>query len=98
MGDWTFFYWAWLISWSPFVGTFIARVSKGRTLQEFIIGVVFVPAFASLIWIVIFGGTGIHFQHVEGINLTENIIAGVVTYIFYSILRFIYYNYAVHGD
>nr|WP_273716746.1 BCCT family transporter [Alkalihalobacillus pseudalcaliphilus] len=75
MGDWTFFYWAWLISWSPFVGTFIARVSKGRTLQEFIIGVVFVPAFASLIWIVIFGGTGIHFQHVEGINLTENIIS-----------------------
>ncbi|WP_227002647.1 BCCT family transporter [Salicibibacter kimchii] len=74
LGEWTFFYWAWLISWSPFVGTFIARVSRGRTLQEFVIGVLFVPAFTSLIWIVVFGGTGIHLEHILGADLAETVV------------------------
>ncbi|PTL39970.1 BCCT family transporter [Alkalicoccus saliphilus] len=60
VGEWTFFYWAWLISWSPFVGTFIARVSKGRTVQEFIFGVLMVPTAVSALWFVTFGGTGLH--------------------------------------
>lgn len=73
MGEWTFFYWAWLISWSPFVGTFIARVSRGRTLRQFVFGVLFVPAFASLIWIVTFGGTGLYLEHVQGADIAETI-------------------------
>ncbi|GAB3799156.1 BCCT family transporter [Virgibacillus kimchii] len=73
LGEWTFFYWAWLISWSPFVGTFIARVSRGRTLREFVFGVLFVPALASLVWIVTFGGTGLHLEHEQ-----EAGIAGTV--------------------
>ncbi|WP_088104945.1 glycine betaine uptake BCCT transporter [Halalkalibacter urbisdiaboli] len=59
---WTIFYWAWWISWAPFVGTFIARVSKGRTIREFIIGVLAVPAIFGAFWFSVFGGTGIFMQ------------------------------------
>lgn len=56
---WRIFYWAWWIAWAPFVGTFIARISKGRTIKEFILGVSIAPAFASIIWFSIFGGMGL---------------------------------------
>ncbi len=56
---WTAFYWAWWISWSPFVGMFIARVSRGRTVREFVICVVFVPTVVSILWMGAFGGTAI---------------------------------------
>ncbi|MCA2017503.1 BCCT family transporter [Vibrio tritonius] len=56
MHAWTVFYWAWWISWSPFVGMFIARVSRGRTVREFMIAVVFVPTLVTMIWMGIFGG------------------------------------------
>lgn len=56
---WTVFYWAWWISWSPFVGMFIARVSKGRTIREFIIAVLLVPTLVSLIWMAAFGGSAL---------------------------------------
>ncbi len=59
MGDWTLFYWAWWIAWSPFVGMFIARVSRGRTIREFVIGVLFVPVGFSTIWLTVFGNTAI---------------------------------------
>lgn len=65
MNNWTLFYWAWLISWSPFVGTFIARVSKGRTLGEFMFGVLIVPTVATLVWFVAFGGSGL-FMELQG--------------------------------
>ncbi|TKB48835.1 BCCT family transporter [Ferrimonas sediminicola] len=56
MHGWTVFYWAWWISWSPFVGMFIARVSKGRTVREFIIAVLIVPTLVTLVWMSVFGG------------------------------------------
>lgn len=56
---WTVFYWAWWISWSPFVGMFIARVSKGRTVREFITAVLIVPTSVTLIWMSVFGGLAI---------------------------------------
>lgn len=56
---WTAFYWAWWISWSPFVGMFIARVSRGRTVREFIVSVLIVPSLASVLWMTVFGGTAI---------------------------------------
>ncbi|TWI55842.1 glycine betaine uptake BCCT transporter [Halalkalibacter nanhaiisediminis] len=59
---WTIFYWAWWISWAPFVGAFIARVSKGRTIREFVIGVLAVPAVFGAFWFSVFGGTAIHLQ------------------------------------
>ncbi|MFC4601364.1 BCCT family transporter [Cohnella hongkongensis] len=57
--DWTIFYWAWAISWSPFVGAFVARVSKGRTIREFIMGVMTVPPAIACFWIAAFGGTAL---------------------------------------
>ena len=60
LGSWRLFYWAWFIAWAPFVGVFIARISKGRTIREFVLGVVLVPAFASCIWGAVFGSLGIH--------------------------------------
>lgn len=58
--DWRVFYWAWWISWTPFVGIFIARISRGRTIREFIIGVIVVPSIASIIWFSVFGGVGLN--------------------------------------
>lgn len=60
--NWTIFYWAWWIAWSPFVGTFIARVSRGRTIREFIIGVLAVPTVFCALWFGVFGGAGIHME------------------------------------
>lgn len=60
--DWTIFYWAWWISWSPFVGSFIARISKGRTIREFIIGVLAAPTLFCALWFTVLGGTGTHFE------------------------------------
>ena len=58
--DWTTFYWAWWIAWAPFIGTFIARISKGRTVREFVIFVLILPTLLCLIWFSAFGGTAIH--------------------------------------
>jgi choline/carnitine/betaine transport len=59
---WTVFYWAWWISWTPFVGLFIARISRGRTIRQFVTGVLLVPSGVSLIWFAVFGGAGIAAQ------------------------------------
>lgn len=59
VGTWTLFYWGWWISWAPFVGLFIARISRGRTIREFILGVLLAPAGFSFIWFTIFGDTAI---------------------------------------
>ncbi len=62
MGSWTLFYWAWWISWAPFVGTFIARISRGRTVRQFIVGVLLVPSGASAVWFSIMGGSALRAQ------------------------------------
>lgn len=67
LSSWTIFYWAWWISWSPFVGIFIARVSRGRTIREFIAGVVFVPTAAGLLWLTAFGTTTLR-QHTDHLD------------------------------
>ncbi|HLU07152.1 MAG TPA: BCCT family transporter [Woeseiaceae bacterium] len=59
-GQWTVFYWSWWIAWSPFVGMFIARISKGRTVREFVLGVLIVPSVLTFIWISVFGGSAIY--------------------------------------
>lgn len=59
MSSWTLYYWGWWLSWSPFVGVFIARVSKGRSIREFISGVLLVPALVSFLWFSVFGVLGI---------------------------------------
>lgn len=61
-GAWTIFYWAWWIAWAPFVGTFIARVSRGRTIRNFIIGVLMVPVGVSIVWFSVFGGSALFIE------------------------------------
>jgi choline/glycine/proline betaine transport protein len=61
-GAWTTFYWGWWMSWAPFVGVFIARVSKGRTVKEFVTGVLLVPTLMTFLWFSVLGGTGIYFE------------------------------------
>jgi len=74
--DWTTFYWAWWIAWSPFVGMFIARVSKGRSVREFVTCVLLVPTLVSILWMSAFGGSAID-QVVEQAGSLENAIVSV---------------------
>ncbi|VEG52464.1 choline/carnitine/betaine transporter [Mycolicibacterium aurum] len=60
--SWTIFYWAWWVSWTPFVGMFIARISRGRTIRQFVGGVLLVPSVVSLVWFAVFGGAAINVQ------------------------------------
>ena len=60
--DWTVFYWAWWVSWSPFVGMFIARISRGRSLKEFVLGVLIVPTLITFLWLSAFGGSAIFLE------------------------------------
>jgi choline/carnitine/betaine transport len=68
LSGWTVFYWAWWLSWTPFVGMFIARISRGRTIRQFVTGVLLVPSLVTLVWFAIFGGAAIHMQQ-GGIDL-----------------------------
>ncbi|WP_024292721.1 glycine betaine uptake BCCT transporter [Lacrimispora indolis] len=70
LGSWTIFYWAWWIAWGPFVGTFIARISKGRTIREFVFGVILAPSLVSFIWFSVFGSLGL--------NLDKGIISKAI--------------------
>lgn len=73
LASWTIFYWAWWVSWTPFVGLFLAKISRGRTIREFVIGVMAVPTLVSLVWFAIFGGTAINQEQAGlGISKAEN--------------------------
>ncbi|WP_026695518.1 glycine betaine uptake BCCT transporter [Peribacillus kribbensis] len=63
IASWTLFYWAWWIAWAPFVGMFIARVSKGRTIREFVVGVLIVPTLGTCLWMSVFGGSALELVH-----------------------------------
>ena len=81
LATWTIFYWAWWISWSPFVGMFIAKISRGRTIRQFVLVVILVPSLISLVWFAIFGTTAID-QQMNGADLPttppENVLFGVL--------------------
>ncbi|CAH1042868.1 BCCT family transporter [Halomonas sp. TD01] len=64
-GNWTVFYWAWTVTWSPFIGLFVARISKGRTIREFVLGVLFAPSVFTLVWFAIFGWSA---MEIDGIG------------------------------
>ena len=69
--QWTIFYWAWWVSWAPFVGIFIARVSRGRTIKEFILGVLFVPALVCFLFFAVFGASAIYLQQSGIANIAK---------------------------
>ncbi|GAA3610047.1 BCCT family transporter [Marihabitans asiaticum] len=65
-GGWTVFYWAWTVSWAPFMGIFLARISKGRTVREFVLGVLFAPSLFTLVWFVVFGWSAMQIDGIGG--------------------------------
>lgn len=79
VNDWTIFYWAWWISWAPFVGMFIARVSKGRTIREFIIGVLIAPTLVTFIFFAVFGGSALNLEQ-HGIAKLSSLATETVTF------------------
>ncbi|GAA0893468.1 hypothetical protein GCM10009122_31470 [Fulvivirga kasyanovii] len=86
--SWTVFYWAWWISWSPFVGIFIARISKGRTLQEFILGVLLVPTILTFLWLSVFGGSAIYQELMGNPSISEAVNDNVATAIYYLLEQY----------
>ena len=82
VGGWTIFYWAWWVSWSPFVGLFIARVSRGRTVREFILGTVAAPTIAAVVWFSVFGGTALNLEIMRGVPISAAVGADVSTAMF----------------
>lgn len=82
ISGWTVFYWAWWVSWSPFVGLFIARVSRGRTIREFILGTVLAPTLAAFVWFSVFGGTALNMEIMQGLPIAEAVGADVSTALF----------------
>ncbi|GIP38257.1 glycine betaine transporter OpuD [Paenibacillus sp. J31TS4] len=85
IGAWTLFYWAWWIAWAPFVGTFIARVSRGRTIKEFVLGVLLVPSLFGFLWFAIFGGTGLKLQILDQLPLAEAVQQDVTSALFLTL-------------
>lgn len=85
---WTIFYWAWWISWSPFVGIFIARISKGRTFREFIAGVLLAPTIITFLWMSIFGGSALFQELLGNHSITEAVNKNIATSIFYLLEQY----------
>lgn len=81
-GSWTIFYWTWWISWSPFVGMFIARVSKGRTIREFIFAILIIPVLLSFIWFTTFGATAFYQNAITGGELLKAVNTDTSTALF----------------
>ncbi|HMM06352.1 MAG TPA: BCCT family transporter [Clostridiales bacterium] len=85
LNGWTIFYWAWWISWGPFVGGFIARISKGRTIREFVIGTLACPALVCFIFMAIMGGNAIHFD-LNGVGSIADSMQNNLSYALFSLL------------
>lgn len=82
LGAWTIFYWAWWLSWAPFVGTFIARISRGRTIREFLVGVLLVPSGATVVWFCVMGGTAIRLDSTGAADLASKVKEGAEASLF----------------
>lgn len=82
LGNWKIFFWGWWIAWSPFVGMFIARISRGRTIREFIIGVLFVPTGFTIIWLNVFGGSALYLEYFKNAGLADQVAEDVSTAMF----------------
>jgi choline/carnitine/betaine transport len=88
LSTWTIFYWAWWISWTPFVGMFIARISKGRTIREFVVYVILVPSLVSFVWFSILGGSAFDLQLNQGKDMGAVADAGLEGALFETLSSF----------
>lgn len=84
-GWWTIFYWGWWIAWSPFCGIFIARISKGRTIREFVLGVLIAPTLLAALWITIFGDSAMYLQLFGGGGIVQAVNKDTTTALFKTI-------------
>jgi len=84
-GWWTIFYWGWWIAWAPFCGIFIARISKGRTIKEFVLGVLVAPTILATFWITVFGNTGLFIELFSGGGVVEAVGKDITTALFTTI-------------
>ncbi len=82
LGTWTIFYWAWWLSWAPFVGTFIARISHGRSVREFLVGVLLVPSGATVVWFCVMGGTALRLDSTGRADLAAAVADGAEASLF----------------
>ncbi len=80
--SWSLFYWAWWISWSPFVGLFVASISRGRTIREFVLGALLVPALLTFLWFAVFGGAAFHLELHAGVDFASTAVANVPAALF----------------
>jgi glycine betaine transporter len=80
--SWTLFYWAWWISWSPFVGLFVASISRGRTIREFVLGAMLAPTLLTFLWFSVFGGAAFHLELHEGVGIADAVARDVSTGLF----------------
>ena len=87
LNGWTIFYWAWWISWTPFVGMFIARISKGRTIRQFVAYVIVVPSLVSFVWFSIMGGAAFDLQLNQGVDLGRTLTEEGTESILFTVLR-----------
>ena len=83
VGGWTIFYWAWWVAFAPFVGGFLAKISKGRTIREFILSCVFVPGILCFVWFACFGGDAIHMALFEGSDIAQKAIADIDSSVYF---------------
>jgi glycine betaine transporter len=88
LSSWTVFYWVWWASWGPFVGTFIARISRGRTIREFTFGVLLVPSLVSFVWFAVFGGAAINLDLFGGANIAAAVAEGQEAALFSTLEQF----------
>jgi glycine betaine transporter len=82
---WTIFYWAWGLSWAPFVGSFIARISRGRTIREFVFGVIGMPVLLSILWFATFGGSALYFELFEQGGIAESVSQEISSGLFHML-------------
>ncbi|SJZ30344.1 glycine betaine uptake BCCT transporter [Selenihalanaerobacter shriftii] len=87
-GWWTIFYWAWWIAWTPFVGGFIARISRGRTIREFVVGTLFLPTLVSFFWLAVMGGSAVWMEQFGAGGIVDPVKADIASAFFVSLGKF----------
>jgi len=88
LGSWTVFHWSWWIAWCPYVGLFIARISRGRTIREFAMGTVLVPSIVTFVWVAVFGGSALHLDQTRGGGIAERVVSDPASGMFVFLEQF----------
>ena len=88
LGSWTVFYWSWWIAWCPYVGLFIARISRGRTIRQFVLGAVIGPSVITFLWVAVFGGSALHLAQTQGEGIAARVAADPASGMFVFLNQF----------